>query len=124
MPRIFVGMGLSLKLNLAHQLRIAQRLTEFVDTNFLGWQNIADARKGYILMALADKSFVTFRAIHHLLKDSLFVDDASALMLAVTFPVAAEFYGNSLIEPWNVIVREWSGLSADDPRAKLPIAGR
>jgi hypothetical protein len=31
-------------------------------------------------MALADKSFVTFRAICHLLQDSLFVDDASALV--------------------------------------------
>ncbi|MGC2698621.1 MAG: DUF5677 domain-containing protein [Candidatus Acidiferrales bacterium] len=255
---------------------MAQKLTEFVDGNFLGWQNIADARKGSILMALADKSFVTFRAIRHLLQDSLFVDDASALVrvqyecivnalfvsyspypvpddyadyfmyrhwydhqqvairdpktaanafsrevlarmeadfqavenryrvlkhswttqslrdradfvdgivppgfrifgslyetiyrpcsawvhsdvrsiqsrmqqladgtlqihrevtpeerarfmhaanflvLAITFPVAAELYGNKLIEPWNAIVREWSGLSPDDPDAKMP----
>jgi hypothetical protein len=146
----------SLKLNLAHQLGIAQKLTEFVDANFLGWQNIADARKGCILMALADKSFITFRAIRHLLQDSLFVDDASALVrvqyecivnalfvfyspypvpddyadlhaanflvLAISFPIAAEFYGNKLIEPWNIIVREWSGLSPDDPRAKTPPA--
>ena len=267
-----------LKLNLSHQLRIAQKLTEFVDAKLVGWQNIADARKGFLLMALADKSFVTFRAICHLLQDSTFVDDASALvrvqyecivnalfvfyspypvpddyadffmyrhwydhqqvaakdpktaantlapnrlakmegdfkrvenryrvlnnnwttkslrdratfvddimpkgfktfgwlyetvyrpcsawvhsdvrsiqsrmqeledgtlqinrevtpaerarfmhvanflMLAISFPVAAEFYGNKLIEPWNVIVREWSGLSPDDPVAKTPKA--
>ena len=271
-------MDSSLKPNLAHELGIARKLTEFVDTNLLGWQNIADARKGCILMALADKSFVTFRAIRHLLQDSLFVDDASALvrvqyecivnalfvfyspypvpddyadyfmyrhwydhlrvaardaktaanalspevlagmeanynktkdrygalnrnwtntnlpdravfvdgkmppslkifawlyetiyrpysvwvhsdvrsiqsrmrqlaggtpqihrevtpdegarlmhaanflMLAISFPIAAEFYGNKLIEPWNIIVREWSGLSADDPSAKTPTA--
>jgi hypothetical protein len=249
-----------------------------VDANFLGWQNIPDARKGCVLMALADKSFVTFQAIRHLLQDSLFVDDASALVrvqyecivnalfvfyspypvpddyadyfmyrhwydhlqvaardattaanalltedlalmeadynkakyrystlngnwtnknlrdraqfvdgnmppgfktfawlyetiyrpcsalvhsdvrsiqsrvlqladgtvqihrevtpgesarfmhaanflaLAISFPIAAEFYGNKLIEPWNIIVREWGGLSPDDPRAKMPTA--
>jgi hypothetical protein len=275
---IFKGMDPSLKLNLSHQLRIAQNLTEFVDANFIGWQNIADARKGLLLMALADKSFVTFRAIRHLLQDSPFVDDASALvrvqyesivnalfvfysaypvpddyadyfmyrhwydhqqvaamdpetaanalapqflagmeenfnkvesryrvlnnnwttknlreratfvddimpkgfktfgwlyetiyrpcsawvhsdvrsiqsrmqqledetfqiyrevrpeerarfmhaanflMLAISFPVAAQFYGKKLVEPWNVIVREWSGLSPDDPAAKMPKA--
>ena len=47
---------------------------------------------------------------------------ANFLMLAISFPVAAEFYGNKLIEPWNVIVREWSGLSPDDPDAKTPKA--
>jgi hypothetical protein len=268
----------SLKLNLSHQLQIAQKLTEFVDANFIGWQKVADARKGLLLMALADKSFVTFRAIRHLLQESAFVDDASALvrvqyecivnalfvfyspypvpddyadyfmyrhwydhrqvaamdpktaanafapellagmegdfkkvesryrvlnsswttknlrdratfvddimpkgfktfgwlyetvyrpcsawvhsdvrsiqsrmqeledgtlqinrevtpaerarfmhvanflMLAISFPVAAEFYGKKLIEPWNAIVREWSGLSPDDPVAKTPNA--
>jgi hypothetical protein len=257
---------------------MAQKLTEFVDANFLGWQNIDDARKGLLLMALADKSFVTFRAIRHLLQDSPFVDDASALvrvqyecivnalfvfyspypvpddyadyfmyrhwydhrqvaamdpetaanalapqllagmegdfkevesryrvlnndwtkkklreraafvdeimpkgfktfkwlyetiyrpcsawvhsdvrsiqsrtrqledgtfqiyrevtpgerarfmhaanflMLAISFPVAAEFYGKRLIEPWNLVVREWSGLSPDDSVANVPKA--
>ena len=266
----------SLKLDLSHQLRIAERLTEFADVNFLGWQNISDARKGFIFMALADKSFITFRAIRHLLQDFLFVDDASALvrvqyecivnaifvfhspypvpddyadyfmyrhwydhqkvaatdaktaanalspellagmeeqyktvekryrvlnhswttqnlrdraafvdgimpsgfrvfgwlyetiyrpcsawvhsdvrsiqnrmqeladgtlqihrevmpaerarymhaanllMITISFSVAAEFYGNRLIEPWNAIVREWTGLSPDNPRAKMP----
>lgn len=77
---IFVRMDPSLKLNISHQLRIAQKISKFVEINFPGSQNIADVRKGTILMALADKSFVTFRAIRHLLQDSLFVDDASALV--------------------------------------------
>jgi hypothetical protein len=47
---------------------------------------------------------------------------ANFLVLAISFPIAAEFYGNKLIEPWNIIVREWSGLSPDDPRAKTPPA--
>jgi len=49
-----------------------------------------------------------------------FMHASNSLMLAISFPVAAEFYGKKLIEPWNVIVREWSGLSPDDPRAKMP----
>jgi hypothetical protein len=44
------------------------------------------------------------------------------LALAISFPIAAEFYGNTLIEQWNIIVREWSGLSVDDPNAKTPTA--
>jgi hypothetical protein len=47
---------------------------------------------------------------------------ANLLMLAISFSVAAEFYGNKLIEPWNVIMREWTGLSPDEPRAKMPKA--
>jgi hypothetical protein len=49
-----------------------------------------------------------------------FMHAANFLMLAISFPVAAEFYGQKLVEPWNVIVREWSGLSPDDPVAKMP----
>src|SRR5690348_6119570 len=73
-------MDASLRLDLDHQLQTAQKVLDFVDTHFLNWRNIPDARKGCILMALADKSFVTFRAIRHLLEDHLFADDASALV--------------------------------------------
>lgn len=81
--------------DLGHVLRIARELTKFVDSNFTGRQNIAAPRKGVLLIALADKSFVTF---------------------------AAEFHGKKLVEPWNAIVREWNGLSPDDPIAKMPKA--
>jgi hypothetical protein len=268
----------SLNQDLNHQLRVAQKLTEYANANLVGSPTISDVRRSVILMSLADKSFVTFQAIRHLLQDSLFVDDASALvrvqyecivnalfvfhsadpvpdnyadyfmyrnwydhqqvsakdpeiaanslspevlthmeadfnevkdryralrndwtvqslrdratfvdgvmpsgfrvfawlyetiyrrcsawvhsdvrsiqnrvqeladgtpqihrkvapeerarfmyaanllMLAICFCVAAELYGAKLIEPWNVIVREWSGLSPDDPLAKMPKA--
>jgi hypothetical protein len=45
---------------------------------------------------------------------------ANFLMLTICFAVAANLYGNRLVEQWNTLVREWSGLSPDDPAAKMP----
>jgi hypothetical protein len=73
------------------------------------------------MQQLEDETFQIYREVRPE-ERARFMHAANFLMLAISFPVAAQFYGKKLVEPWNVIVREWSGLSPDDPAAKMPKA--
>jgi Family of unknown function (DUF5677) len=72
----------SLRGNIEHQLRIAPELENFVETTIVGPQESAtiDRRKACIFMALANKSFTTFRAIFSLLQTGQCLEDAAVLV--------------------------------------------
>jgi hypothetical protein len=69
----------ALRDDLRHQLQIAPQLENFVATTMVGPQEFKemDNRKACIFMALANKSFHTFRAIFILLKDGSLLEDST-----------------------------------------------
>lgn len=79
---IKINPDLSLRDDLQHQLSIAPELEEFVATTMTGRQEFTiDERRACIVMALASKSFMTFRSIFILLKTSSpLPEDAAALV--------------------------------------------
>ena len=72
----------SLRNNLQHQLQIAPQLENFVATTMVGPQEFKgmDNRKASIFMALANKSFHTFRAIFILLQNGSLLEDSAVLV--------------------------------------------
>ena len=72
----------ALRDDLEHQLRIAPELENFVRTTMVGPQESTtiDRRKACIFMALASKSFTTFRAIVTLLQTGSFLEDSAVLV--------------------------------------------
>jgi hypothetical protein len=72
----------TLRDDLDHQLRIAPELENFVKTTMVGPQESTtlDRRKACIFMALASKSFTTFRAIFSLLQKGSFLEDSAVLV--------------------------------------------
>ena len=72
----------ALRDDLRHQLQIAPQLENFVATTMVGAQDFKemDNRKACIFMALANKSFHTFRAIFILLKDGSLLEDSAVLV--------------------------------------------
>jgi len=72
----------NLRDDLEHQLRIAPELENFVKTTMVGPQETTtiDRRKACIFMALASKSFTTFRAIVTLLRTGSFLEDSAVLV--------------------------------------------
>src|SRR5580700_8312630 len=79
-------MGIKMEPNqsddLQHQLKIAPQLEEFVASTMVGPQEFkeADRRKMCIFMALANKSFHTYRAIFILLQNDSLLEDAAVLV--------------------------------------------
>jgi hypothetical protein len=72
----------SLRDDLEHQLRIAPELEDFVKTTMVGPQESTtiDRRKACVFMALASKSFTTFRAVFSLLRAGSFLEDSAVLV--------------------------------------------
>jgi hypothetical protein len=72
----------SLRDDLQHQLKIAPQLEEFVASTMVGPQEFkeTDRRKMCIFMALANKSFHTYRAIFILLQNGSLLEDAAVLV--------------------------------------------
>jgi hypothetical protein len=72
----------ALRDDLRHQLQIAPQLENFVATTMVGPQEFKgiDNCKACIFIALANKSFHTFRAIFILLKDGSLLEDSAVLV--------------------------------------------